>query len=741
MDLQQDWDAESNSEEEEGSSSKKRSTQNENDRPSKISKKNCEQESTDIDMKMRENSRKDRLDSSDTSTVLHSSGMLLDGVNVSSKDDTTIMSTSPPNNGGDAAGLSDGLPRTLQQPSSTEPIEVGAAADTSDEELESYFQNVVAASSSTPVPTNPASHEPLTAEGIQMFETLFVINPENNDEDAQSDDGGEVNYNSGNDNDDNESSNMSNDSNEIFLASENSNDDSSSSAALDVDMQDVHSSDSISSISTIYPIADERKKNIHDITVGIMGKSKPKYTWSILPAVYYRQNGLNGSDPRKFPYNMGPTAFEYRARGSLHVVERLELMYKLEEHRGCVNSLNFNKAGNLLVSGSDDLKIVLWKWASDELQLSFESGHLSNIFQTKFLDLDNVGIDIVSSSRDGQIRHSKILPSGGRPQSTVLVKHSSAVNKLSISPYAPYEVLSAGEDGRIVRCDLRENCVERLATVRSANKNRIALYSIANHPTDPEFCVCGRDARVMVFDRRNVKKPYKLFCPDKEAKDKSYSYHITCAVYNYLGDEILASSPNDVFLFDTKNDTPGAFKHKYSGHRNSKTIKGVNFFGPRSEFIMSGSDCGNCYFWDKETEAIVQWMHADERGVVNCVESHPSFPIVATSGLDHDIKIWVPSNEEPSAMTGLKKCITKNVAARYSEDNDYSDFFDERVLNFYVSQVWRRRYHGGANDLRYVGEAQLETSDDALSGGSDHNSSPDEQDRSFRLQSLPCSPS
>lgn len=82
--------------------------------------------------------------------------------------------------------------------------------------------------------------------------------------------------------------------------------------------------------------------------------------------------------------------------------------------------------------------------------------------------------------------------------------------------------------------------------------------------------------------------------------------------------------------------------------RNNKTIKGVSFFGPRSEYIVSGSDCGNCFFWEKETEAIVQWMRADERGSVNCVEPHPAFPILATSGIDHDVKIWVPSNENVS---------------------------------------------------------------------------------------------
>lgn len=47
-------------------------------------------------------------------------------------------------------------------------------------------------------------------------------------------------------------------------------------------------------------------------------------------------------------------------------------------------------------------------------------------------------------------------------------------------------------------------------------------------------------------------------------------------------------------------------------------VKGVNFYGPKSEFVISGSDCGNIFFWEKETEAIVQWMPGDENGVVSC---------------------------------------------------------------------------------------------------------------------------
>jgi len=47
------------------------------------------------------------------------------------------------------------------------------------------------------------------------------------------------------------------------------------------------------------------------------------------------------------------------------------------------------------------------------------------------------------------------------------------------------------------------------------------------------------------------------------------------------------------------------------------TVKGVNFYGPRSEYVVSGSDCGNVYLWHKNTACVVNYFHADDGGVVS----------------------------------------------------------------------------------------------------------------------------
>ncbi len=51
----------------------------------------------------------------------------------------------------------------------------------------------------------------------------------------------------------------------------------------------------------------------------------------------------------------------------------------------------------------------------------------------------------------------------------------------------------------------------------------------------------------------------------------------------------------------------------------SLQVKGVNFFGPKSEYVVSGSDCGHVFLWDRESEEIVQYLQGDDTGVVSTI--------------------------------------------------------------------------------------------------------------------------
>ncbi|KAL9101596.1 MAG: hypothetical protein Q9163_003157 [Psora crenata] len=93
----------------------------------------------------------------------------------------------------------------------------------------------------------------------------------------------------------------------------------------------------------------------------------------------------------------------------------------------------------------------------------------------------------------------------------------------------------------------------------------------------------------------------------------------------------------------------------YRGHCNVKTVKDANFFGLQDEYVVSGSDGGHVFVWDKKTTELVNILEGDSE-VVNVVQGllfttlrasflirytgHPYEPLIAVSGIDHTIKIF-----------------------------------------------------------------------------------------------------
>lgn len=133
---------------------------------------------------------------------------------------------------------------------------------------------------------------------------------------------------------------------------------------------------------------------------------------------------------------------------------------------------------------------------------------------------------------------------------------------------------------------------------------------------------------------------------------------------------------------------------------------------------------------------------------INVLEPHPSFPFVATSGIDDDIKIWVSSSEkvgegspivsvvysdfpfhlQPPTMEGLKKCVQNNFESRVES----GDMMGNEILAFFMRQCMRR----GENQERNSRNEQLVA--DLISSDSDDEY---EDSTSEKLRAMPCAPS
>ncbi|XP_015520895.1 DDB1- and CUL4-associated factor 6 isoform X1 [Neodiprion lecontei] len=124
-------------------------------------------------------------------------------------------------------------------------------------------------------------------------------------------------------------------------------------------------------------------------------------------------------------------------------------------------------------------------------------------------------------------------------------------------------------------------------------------------------------------------------------------------------------------MFDESCLTELRVKQKYMGHRNASffrtMIKEANFWG--DDYVMSGSDCGHVFIWERSTANLCMLLEADQH-VVNCLQPHPYLPMLATSGIDYDVKLWAPINEETSFDDKFAEDLKKRNAVMLEETKD-----------------------------------------------------------------------
>lgn len=77
----------------------------------------------------------------------------------------------------------------------------------------------------------------------------------------------------------------------------------------------------------------------------------------------------------------------------------------------------------------------------------------------------------------------------------------------------------------------------------------------------------------------------------------------------------------------------------YKGRINEQTCAKEVRFLCQGAAVASGGDCGHFYIWSTASTELLRKLPAD-RCVVNSVAPHPSLPLVATSGIDANIKTW-----------------------------------------------------------------------------------------------------
>ncbi|GAA5915681.1 hypothetical protein JCM8208_006415 [Rhodotorula glutinis] len=112
------------------------------------------------------------------------------------------------------------------------------------------------------------------------------------------------------------------------------------------------------------------------------------------------------------------------------------------------------------------------------------------------------------------------------------------------------------------------------------------------------------------------------------------------------GDELEAADPfAGEPMYHPEAPLVGPVKH-YTGLANTQTVKDVNFLTPT--LVISGSDDGNFFIWDRKTEEVKAIFKGDD-DVVNVMQPHPRLPLVAISGIDSTPKLFGPTTDAEAA--------------------------------------------------------------------------------------------
>jgi WD repeat-containing protein 42A len=391
-------------------------------------------------------------------------------------------------------------------------------------------------------------------------------------------------------------------------------------------------------------------------------------------------------------------SFQRSIKSNESLVKRFGKIQTLKGHTGCVNTILFNESGQHVISGSDDKKVNIYDVNTGSLLAKYKTIHKDNIFFAK--DLPYSKHKIITCAGDGKVVLMDIETTSNLDQnnnysncfhSTVLHKHKGVAHRICMIPQSSDQFYSCSSDGVCAFFDLRskgnnneENDERNNIIMKTIFKNsydrKTPIYSIQVNPLKlNEIALSGSFQCSAIYDTRKFDIPISYQCPCHLINTDEVS--ITGMKYSSDGDHLISSyNDEDIYRININsqsfynlkemmlkedrypncfistsneiedvegdenlkkdNDVNLGYVNKYIGHRNNDTIKQVSVMGLDSEFVVSGSDCGNIFIWNTITSKLIKLLKGDNIGAINCLNQHPSKPMLASCGLENTSKIW-----------------------------------------------------------------------------------------------------
>ncbi|KAF8897569.1 WD40-repeat-containing domain protein [Infundibulicybe gibba] len=185
----------------------------------------------------------------------------------------------------------------------------------------------------------------------------------------------------------------------------------------------------------------------------------------------------------------------------------------------------------------------------------------------------------------------------------------------------------------------------------SYSGDAVYLFSTNDDPTEGTGGSASSLLPSAASDYNGSDKPHTIDLPSYNIDDGIEEDN--CSVPADVNTPICEDSDSDSDAKDQPHRFPTILpRRRYHGARNVATIKDVNFLGPNDEYVVSGSDDGYFFIWDKKTTGI-SGIYEGDSAIVNVIEGHPRLPLIAVSGIDTTIKLFAPSPDGVSTFSRL----------------------------------------------------------------------------------------
>jgi len=299
---------------------------------------------------------------------------------------------------------------------------------------------------------------------------------------------------------------------------------------------------------------------------------------------------------------------------------------------------------------------------------------------------------------------------------------ASSIYCISVNPFKEYEIACSGESSAIALYDTRAfakpfgylapnhlrnedrhvsgikyDCTGR-ELIASYNDEDIYSFSIAEH------IIATESLEIYPKKNRQTKRKYAESLVgrgdsdgDSAPGDDDAGATLEASVGE--GDmEDSRSADDEQDLISDEEDNRG-YRRRFTGHRNYLTVKQVAYYGERSEFVVSGSDCGNIFIWDSKTGNIVRTLFADKRGATNCLAAHPCDTLLASSGLEHTAKLWSSvgkkvSMSEQQVARSVSQIVETNVSNASTLRERSNNPMESMLASLFDSPSFAARFPG-----------------------------------------------